>query len=85
MEVAVPQQKPKRKWRKRALWSFGILIILLLSVLIAANVFLSRSLPETKGEISLPGLLEPVTVVRDSSGVPHINAASEHDLYLAQG
>ncbi|MGM0886781.1 MAG: hypothetical protein ACQEW5_07430 [Bacillota bacterium] len=35
MEVAVPQQKPKRKWRKRALWSFGILIILLLSVLIA--------------------------------------------------
>ncbi|MDQ7861792.1 hypothetical protein RCO48_14940 [Peribacillus frigoritolerans] len=58
MEVAVPQQKPKRKWRKRALWSFGILIILLLSVLIAANVFLSRSLPETKGEISLPGLFE---------------------------
>ena len=49
MEVAVPQQKPKRKWRKRALWSFGILIILSLSVLIAANVFLSRSLPETKG------------------------------------
>ncbi|MDG4849782.1 penicillin acylase family protein [Peribacillus frigoritolerans] len=85
MEVAVPQQKPKRKWRKRALWSFGILIILLLSVLIAANVFLSRALPETKGEISLPGLLKPVTVVRDSSGVPHIKAASEHDLYLAQG
>ena len=39
MEAVVPQQKPKRKWRKRVLWSFGILILLLLSVLIAANVF----------------------------------------------
>ena len=85
MEAVLPQPKPKRKWKKRVLWFFGSLLILIVIAVIAANVFLARSLPETEGELTLPGLLKPITVVRDSSGVPHVSAGNEHDLYLAQG
>jgi penicillin amidase len=35
--------------------------------------------------IMLPGLEAPVTVVRDSNGIPHIYAANEHDLFYMQG
>ena len=33
----------------------------------------------------LPGLEAPVTVVRDSNGIPHIYADNEHDLFFMQG
>ena len=35
--------------------------------------------------INLPGLEAPVTVMRDSNGIPHIYAENEHDLYFMQG
>ena len=85
MEAVVPQPKPERKWRKRVLWGVAALVLLIILAVIGANVFLSRSLPETKGEITLPGLLEPVTVIRDAKGVPHVKAENQQDLYLAQG
>jgi penicillin G amidase len=37
------------------------------------------------GKIVLAGLRAPVEVVRDRFGVPHIRAASEDDLFFAQG
>jgi len=85
MEAVLPQQKPKRKWRRRALWIGTIIILLLLAVWYGGTMYLNRLLPQTAGEISLPGLTDQVTVTRDSSGVPHIKANNEHDLYLAQG
>ena len=44
-----------------------------------------KSLPVVEGELTLPDLQAPVTVWRDTHGVPHIEAQSEHDLYIAQG
>lgn len=35
--------------------------------------------------LRVPGLLAPVAVARDSSGIAHIRAANEHDLFFAQG
>src|SRR5215207_897913 len=35
--------------------------------------------------VSLPGLLEPVEVLRDRWGIPHIYARNTHDLFFAQG
>jgi penicillin amidase len=35
--------------------------------------------------VALPGISEPVRVVRDRWGVPHIYARNEHDLFLVQG
>ena len=41
-------------------------------------------LPED-GELTAPGLAEPVEVLRDRWGVPYISAASLDDLWFAQG
>ena len=44
------------------------------------------ALPQLDGTIALHGaLLAPVTVRRDGHGVPHIEAAREDDLFVAQG
>ena len=62
----------------------GILVLALLLTVI--GVFLvRRSFPTTDGEISLPGLDAAVTVQRDESGVPTIEAETAHDLFAAQG
>ncbi len=42
-------------------------------------------LAQLEGEIALPGLKEPVEVLRDRWGVPHIYAKNVDDLFLAQG
>jgi len=68
------------------------LCTLLLLVLMGAgiSVFWLRAvtraaLPQLDGEIQLSGLSASVTVRRDEHGVPHISAANEADLFLAQG
>lgn len=48
------------------------------------------ALPQLDGEVHLAatglrGLSAPATVRRDSHGVPHIEAASQQDLFIAQG
>lgn len=42
-------------------------------------------LAQTEGELKLPGLKEPVEVLRDRWGVAHIYAENTHDLFFAQG
>ncbi len=42
-------------------------------------------LAQLEGEITLPGLKEPVEVLRDRWGVPHIYAKNVDDLFFAQG
>src|SRR5260370_37868225 len=44
-----------------------------------------RPLPKTKGALHMRGLHEPVDVITDRYGVPHIYAQNEDDLYFAQG
>jgi penicillin amidase len=45
----------------------------------------SASLLPEAGELTTPGLFEPVEVLRDRWGVPYISAASLDDLWFAQG
>jgi penicillin amidase len=47
--------------------------------------FIRRSLPQTDGTLTTSGLHAPVEIVRDRWGVPHIYAASNADLFFAQG
>lgn len=63
----------------------GIVFTLLLAALIFVNAYTVRSLPETEGEVSLEGLSSSVEVLRDEYGVPHIEADTLHDLFMAQG
>jgi penicillin amidase len=44
-----------------------------------------RSFPQVSGTLQLPGLDGEVEVMRDSMGIPHIYASTEHDLFMAQG
>ena len=46
---------------------------------------LQAALPDVTSPLSLPGLREPVQVLRDPWGIPHIRAADEWDLFFAQG
>ena len=39
----------------------------------------------TSGELHVPGLKQPVRVLRDRWGVAHIYAGNQHDLFFAQG
>src|SRR3989304_6961459 len=65
-----------------------ISVFLLLVVLILAGgvaLLIRRSFPQTSGEVGLPGLHSRVEILRDPSGIPHIYAQDEHDLFMAQG
>lgn len=44
-----------------------------------------ESLAQIDGELNLPGLQQPVDVIRDEWGVPHIYAQTTDDLFFAQG
>jgi penicillin G amidase len=43
------------------------------------------ALPELDGDVHLVGLSAPVIVRRDAHGVPHIDAANQDDMLVAQG
>ena len=43
------------------------------------------SLPKYRGKLALAGLKKPVTVSWDAFAIPHVSAADEFDLFLAQG
>ncbi len=64
--------------------------VILLLLVGAATVFFfyhlaTKSFPQTSGTLTLPGLQQPVEVIRDEWGVPHISAQNEHDLMCAIG
>jgi penicillin amidase len=44
-----------------------------------------RTLPQVNGRINVEGLSEPVEVIRDKWGIPHIDAKNPPDLFFAQG
>src|SRR5690348_8565517 len=70
----------------------GLLVVLALlagiGLLVARYEFrkaMLANLPRIDGNTILYGLHAPVTVERDSHGVPHITAGSMDDLLMAQG
>ena len=44
-----------------------------------------EALSQIDGELGVPGLKEPVEVIRDHWGIPHIYARNTEDLFFAQG
>jgi penicillin G amidase len=45
----------------------------------------NRYLPQTSGTVKIQGIIDPVEVIRDHCGIPHIYARNETDLMFAQG
>ncbi|RPJ28756.1 MAG: penicillin acylase family protein [Chloroflexi bacterium] len=74
----------------------GLGVIVILGIVLSAvgafyfknhlpNTVAPKSFPQIEGEIKLEGLNGPVDVYRDNMGIPHIYAATSHDLFFAQG
>src|SRR5262249_32491663 len=66
----------------------GLLVLVVLAAA-GAGVWFYRAthapLAQLDGTIALSGLSAPVSVVRDTHGVPHLTASSLDDLFFAQG
>jgi penicillin amidase len=89
LPAAPSPRKRRRRWLRILLWSVaGLLTLALLAA--AAGVLWLRmaekaALPVLDGDIHLTGISAPVTVRRDAHGVPHIEAATQDDLFVTQG
>ena len=44
-----------------------------------------ESLAKIDGDLKVPGLKQPVEIIRDQEGIPHIYARNDDDLFFAQG
>ena len=89
LNSASPLRSRKRRWPRILLWSAAAFVVFLLLAVCAALLWLRASaraaLPVLDGDLHLAGLSAPVTVRRDAHGVPHIDAATQDDLFFAQG
>jgi penicillin amidase len=66
-------------------WLMVFLVLLVAAIVAYAYHVAHSALPQLDGEIKVTGISAPVTVTRDSHGVPTIEAASFEDLFFAQG
>lgn len=71
----------------RGFWKLLALAVAALAlVALAAGVWaVRRAFPQVQGPLVVEGLQQPVEVVRDRWGVPHVYARTEADLFFAQG
>jgi penicillin amidase len=85
----LPLRSRKRSWPRTLLWSScGLLALVLLGACVGVfwlHSAAKAALPVLDGDLHLAGLSAPVTVRRDVHGVPHIDAATQDDLFVAQG
>jgi penicillin G amidase len=83
-----PVKKP-RSLTSRLLRLFGFLVLLVIMAVLTLGIWLygaiRAGLPQLDGTLAFAGLSAPVSVLRDTHGVPHISAATLDDLLFAQG
>lgn len=70
------------RWLRRILVGLAVVVVV---VALAGVWLVRRSFPQIDGEVTVPGLDSTVTVTRDAEGIPHIEAETSHDLFMAQG
>ncbi len=71
--------------RKLLVRTAGVVAFCLVVTAVLGVWTVRRSLPQTDGELELPGLSAPVEVLRDEHGIPQVYADTAEDLFLAQG
>jgi penicillin amidase len=79
----------RKRWLRRLLLALEVLalvvVLAVFTMAIALRHAMHTALPQIDGELHLAGLAAPVTITRDTQGVPSLNAASLDDLLFAQG
>ena len=63
----------------------GLLILIFLIGFLGYLYLKHTTLPQTQGQMTLPGLMESVSVHREPNGIVHIIAKNQTDLFFAQG
>ena len=83
----VPASPPRARHRTLRIIALilGIFLFLVVGILVWGDLTARSALPQVDGQIQMRGLTAPVSIMRDSHGVPTIEAASFEDLYFAQG
>jgi penicillin amidase len=66
-------------------WTIRILLALLVLIVGTFAYLKHTTLPQTHGRMTLTGLSETVSIWREPSGVVHIQANNQADLFFAQG
>jgi len=79
----------RRRWLRVLLWGTGGLVTAAVLAACVGVLWLRSAeiaaLPVLDGDVRVGGLTAAVTVRRDGHGVPHIEAASQEDMFVAQG
>ncbi|MFC0222181.1 penicillin acylase family protein [Nocardioides zeicaulis] len=68
-----------------AAWTALGLVLVLVVLAATVVVVVRRPLPQTSGEVGVPGLGADVEVIRDGHGIPQLYADTDADLMRAQG
>jgi penicillin G amidase len=66
-------------------WLVCLIVAILVGIVGYAYLAVRSALPQLDGRLQVKGLSAPVTVKRDTHGVPTIEAKSLEDLFFAQG
>src|SRR5690348_16225302 len=87
--LGVPPPRRRRRWPRYTFFTIAWLIVLLV-VIAGFGILWLRSAAKAApqqldGDVHLAGLSAPITVRRDQRGVPHIEAATQEDMFVAQG
>ncbi|MGB6194475.1 MAG: penicillin acylase family protein [Terracidiphilus sp.] len=89
LKIDARTRSARARWIRVAAWGsvglLAVLIVLSLAAVLWLHAVAKAALPQLDGEAHLAGLSAPVTVRRDVHGVPHIDAATQDDLLVAQG
>jgi len=83
-EISPPKSR-RSPLSRILLWLLLAVLVILAGVVAYAYYVAHSALPQLDGQLQVSGLEAPVTVTRDSHGVPTIEAASLADLFFAQG
>ena len=67
------------------LWTFLAIIAIAAATIGLAGYLLTASVPDYNEDFSVSGIEGPVDILRDSSAIPHISAASTADIYFGLG
>ena len=65
--------------RRIVVRTVAALLLIAVTVIAAAYIYLRQSLPVIDGETRVAGISAPIEIVRDADGIPHILASTKLD------
>ena len=83
-EISLPKSR-RSPVARILLWLLLAVVFLVVAAIAYAYYVAHSALPQLDGQLHVSGISAPVTVTRDSHGVPTIEAANLEDLFFSQG